>query len=423
MMLSQTAAAFVDRTDKQETRVDIALLVSALFLQRFLLPYGTSFMSLDLVAVMFILFYQFLSGKLRIQYDRFLLFLATGLAATCSLLLNFQSTSLTSYLLFMVLNSLLSLSRPSTPDQYKSTLQAFQFLVMLISCLAIAQFVAQFVVDGRALTMFYGMVPDFLLQTSLDAYNSLHPIEGSSLLKSNGIFLNEPSTLSQITAIGILIETLEFRRPKYLLVIVLGFLMAYSGTGLMLLLLFLPLAGLHHGRAGLSSLLVIIFAVGFLATGIIDLSVFLSRAGEFETTGTSGFQRFVSPFWLAAKHFDIASLQALVVGSGPGTANTLVDSRYNGSPSSWLKLLYEYGIIGSFIFVCFLASCLRRSRCPGPVLAALIFIYIFEAGFLTAWLPTVIIVLCTLHGPKLRRRQINSSSQYQGSMVAGSAPG
>ena len=50
---------------------------------------------------------------------------------------------------FLTLYSLMTLSRPSTADQYKSTLQVFQFLVMLLSCLAVAQFVAQFVVDGR----------------------------------------------------------------------------------------------------------------------------------------------------------------------------------------------------------------------------------------------------------------------------------
>ena len=140
----------------------------------------------------------------------------------------------------------------------------------------------------------------------------------------------EPSIFSQITALGILIEVLEFGRPRYLIVMALGFLVAYSGTGLMLLLIFLPLAALRHGRAGLSALLVVMFVLGLVATGIIDLSAFTSRVGEFEERESSGFARFVAPFWLAAKHFDTASLQALLVGTGPGTVKNFSELWYGG---------------------------------------------------------------------------------------------
>jgi hypothetical protein len=422
--LAQTSGASLyptDKSDKSATRVDIALLVSALFLQRFTLPFGATFLALDLVAIGFILLYQFLSGKLLIQYDRALWFLGFALAITCSLLLNFNSTMLTAYFLFMVFYSLFALSRPSTPDQYKRTLQAFQFLVMILSCLAMAQFVAQFVVDPIQLVMFFGIVPDFL-------FDDLHAggkyaigavYGGSSLMRSNGIFLAEPSFLSQITALGILIEILEFRRTRYLLVMALGFLVAFSGTGLVLLLLFLPLAGLRHGKAGLYALLVAMFALGLFATGIMDPSVFLSRVGEFEDTRTSGFTRFVAPFWLAAKQFNTVSVQALLLGSGPGTIKILADTWYAGGfAATWIKILYEYGIIGSFIFVCFLAACLRRSRCPGLVVAAIIFAYVFLQGMMT-----ITIALCTLSGPEPRRRHIDGSSKYQPPLVAGSAAG
>jgi len=418
-------------THKSETRVDIALLASALFLQRFNLPFSGKFLALDFVFAALILVHQFASGRLVIRYDRLFWFLPAALAVTCSLLLNFNTTMLTSYSQFMVLFSLVTLSRPSTADRYKSTLRVFQLLVMLLSCLAVAQFVAQLVVDGRKLIMFYWVFPDFLLPqpeafapTVHSNMNTIIPIyAGSSLIKSNGIFLVEPSALSQVTAIGILIEVLEFRRPRYLLVIVLGFLMAYSGTGLMTLLLFLPFAGLRHSRAGLSALLVVTFALGLLATGIINLSIFLGRIGEFETNGGSGFGRFVVPLLLAAKHLDTAFLPALLVGSGPGTANNFTDTFYGGSSPCWFKLFYEYGVIGSFIFVCFFASCLRRSRCPGPALAALVFTFIFHGSLITSYLLTMIIVLCTLHDPEPRRGRIVDPRRYAPPLVVGSAIG
>jgi hypothetical protein len=412
-MLVETSVAEV----WPETRVDIALLVSALFLQRFTLPFGRTFLHLELVAIGFILLYQFLSGKLLIQYDRCLWFLALGLAATCSLLLNFESTMLTGYSLFVVFYSLFTLSRASTPDQYKRTLQAFQFLVMLLSCLGVAQFVAQFVVDGRKLINFYGIVPDFLTRDPYEFWDD--PRNFGGIIKSTGIFLSEPSSLSQITALGILIEVLEFRRPRYLLVMALGLLVAYSGTGLIFLLIFLPLAGLRHDRAGLSALIVVVFIFGLFATGIIDLSAFTSRADEFNDPRSSGFERFVSPLYLAAKHLDTASLQALLIGSGPGMAKTFNDPWYGrGELANWFKLVYEYGIIGSFVFFCFLASCFRRSRCPGLVVVAIILGFLF----LQTSMPMTI-ALCTLNGSKPRRGRLDEASRYGPSLIAGSAAG
>jgi hypothetical protein len=416
-LLADTPVVSDRLTYTSATRVDIALLVSALFLQRFTLPFGKTFLGLEVVAFLLILLHQFLSGKLRIQYDRLLWFLAFALAITCSLMLNFKSTMLTGYFEFMIFFFLFTLSRRSTPDQYKRTLQAFQFAVIILSCLGVAQFVAQFVVDGRELIKFYGIVPDFLTRDPASYWRGdLRNFNG--IIKSTGMFLREPSFLSQITAIGILVEVLEFRRPRYLLVMALGFLVAYSGTGLLLLLLFLPLAGLRHGRAGLSALLVVVFILGLFATGIIDLSVFTSRISEFQNTRSSGFARFVAPFWLAAKQFDTASLGALLVGSGPGTVKTFSDLWYATAEVNWFKLFYEYGIIGSFIFYWFLAFCLRRSRCPGLVMAAIIFNYLFQQGPIA-----IAIALCTLSGREPSGRRIDKASRYGPSLVAGSAAG
>jgi hypothetical protein len=379
-------------------RLDILLLVSALFAQRFSLQIGDKFQGLSFVLISLILLYQFLSGKVLVQYDRLLWFLPFALVITCSLLFNFESKMLTAYFQFMVFFSLFTLCRSSTSDQYTTTLQAFQFIVMLLSCLGVAQFVAQFVVDGKELIRFYGMVPDFLLDSTRDQGMTGGRVFGTTL-KSNGLFLAEPSIFSQITALGILVEVLRFGRPRYLLVMAAGFLVAYSGTGLILLLLFLPLAGLRHGRAGLSVLFVVLFMLGLFATGIIDLSAFTSRVDEFQDPrATSGFARFVAPFWLTAKQFDTASLGTLLVGSGPGAVKTAGDLSYATVEVNWFKVFYEYGIIGLLIFFCFLASCFRRSRCPGVVIAAIIFSYLFEQGTIE-----VAIVLCTLSGPEPRR--------------------
>ena len=402
-----------DKLDRSAARTDTALLVAALFLPRFSLPFGNTTLLFDLLAIGLILLYQFFSGKLLIQYDRLLWFLFFALTITCSLLFNFKNTMLTSYAQTTVLFSLFTLIRTSTVSQYRRTLQTFQFLVMLLSCLAIVQFTAQFVVDGKKLINFFGIFPDFLLNPDSTAARELN--EGSStLLKSNGIFLPEPSDLSQITAFGILIEVLEFRRPKYLLIMSTGFLLAYSGTGLMVLLLFLPLASFRHDKAGFSVLLIVVFALGLFATGIIYPSAFLNRTGEFQTQGSSGFDRFTAPVLLAAKLAHTGSLQGWLIGNGPGSIKTYIgDVWYGGAMTTWFKIFYEGGIIGSFVFACFLASCFRRSRCPGLVIMAIVFNFLFMQGTMTVAIP-----LCTLSRVEPRRVRIAKTTRGPTSLDA-----
>jgi hypothetical protein len=384
------------------TGVDAALLICALFLQRFTLTFGHSLMELDIVPAVLILVHQFVSGRLLISYDRLLWFLAAASAVTCSLALNFNSAMLPSYFLFIVLYGLLTLIRPSNSAQYRDTLRIFQLLVALLSALAVLQFVAQFFIDGREMIRFYGIVPDSLFT---DRFNTVIPVtESSSLIKSNGIFLSEPSTLSQITALAILIEVLKFRRPGYLVLLVLGLLLAYSGTGLLLLFVGLPLTTIRQKSARLPMLLVIAAAAGLVASGVIDLSAFSSRTGEFENTGASGFERFVSPFWLAKDHWNTASLRTLLIGYGPGTMDVFAESKwYSGLSGTWIKLFYEYGIIGAFVFLCFLASCLRKSRCPRVILIVLVFYYVALGGLLlSVSFITIMIVLCTLSRQEFR---------------------
>jgi hypothetical protein len=413
----------LNESDKSATRTDIALLASALFLQRFGIPFFHTRLTFDFIIASMIFVHQFVSGRLFIQYDRLLWFLVVVLAATFSTLLNFESRMLTSYGLFVLIYFLFTVSRSSTAARYKSTLQGFQFLVFILSCLAIAQFAAQLVVDGRKLIMFYGIFPNSILPFSTE----MGRILGSSLIKSNGIFLPEPSTMSQIAALGILIEVLEFRRPRYLIVLTVGLLLAYSGTGITILLLCLPLACLVNTRAQLPVMLVSLFAVGLLATGIIHLSAFTSRIGEFDDSHASAFMRFVSPFWMAADYFDTASLSQLVSGNGPGGIGFVPrggDLIYKASGSSWFNLIYYYGLVGAFVFVCFLGSCFRRSWCPKPLFVALIYQYLVtSANVLGTATLIIMIVLCTLNGRELRRGRINKSSQNRPSFVDRLVPG
>jgi hypothetical protein len=399
-------------------RTDAALLVSALFLQRFNLPFlGGKSVALSVAPVAVILAWQFAAGRLLISYDRLLWFLLLALSATVSLLLNFKNISFTSYALFLVLYLFFIFMRPSAVERYKNTLQSFQFLVLIISCLAIIQFPAQFIIDPTRLLMFYGIFPQFLLPPLYKAgVNTIGTIAvaGHAAIKSNGIFLTEPSTMSQIAAIAILVEALEFRRPRYLMILTMGLLLAYSGTGISILLISLPLAFVVNRRAQMPVLLIGIFVIGLLATGIIHLSAFTARFGEFENTRASGFIRFVAPFWQAADYLRTASLTDLLSGKGPGYGFLHSVVFYAASSDTWFKLFLEYGAVGAFIFVCFFVSCFRNSRCPTPLIAGLTYNFLFTGNsLLDPSYITIVMVLCTLNAPEPRRRGSDRLRQYR----------
>jgi len=203
----------------------------------------------------------------------------------------------------------------------------------------------------------------------------------------------------------------------------LALLLAYSGTGISILLLSLPLAVLVNRKAQLPVLLISLFALGLLATGIIHLSAFTSRLGEFEETRASGFIRFISPFWMAADYLKTASPAELLFGRGPGYGYVR-EAFYEGASNTWFKLFLEYGLVGVFLFTCFLGSCFRRSRCPRPVIAGLMYLYLLtQNNLLTPSVVIIMVVLCTLSGPAPRRARIDDTGRSRSFLVTGSAAG
>jgi hypothetical protein len=363
---------------------------------------------------------EYFSGRLVIEYDRFVAFLLLGLAVGISLWMNLRLNMLPSFALLMIFYFSLTLRRWTTPQRYRKTLQSYQFLALIISIIAIVQFLAQFVVDGQQLINFYGIIPEAL--TSPTQWTTVRM--AGNLLKANGLFLGEASEMSQVAGLALLIEVLEFGRPRYLALLGLGWLLAYSGTGVVLVAVLLPFVAIRERRARWPAALLVAFTAILMATGAIDLSAFTSRTAEFSETRASGFLRFISPFWMTQAQFQSAPLMALLIGNGPGTVAAYVGSitDYTGFPQTWFKMFYEYGIVGVLMFVLFLASALRRSACPGLVLAALMFIFLFLGGeLLSAAFLIKLMVLCTLNRASTRETSGTGVGGWRRSVTTGGA--
>ena len=160
-----------------------------------------------------------------------------------------------------------------------------------------------------------------------------------------------------------------------------------------------------------------------LLRGVVDLSVFFGRMGEFREIGSSGFMRFVGPFWLLSDYFSEATLREILVGNGPGTlAAFAAQDRFSysaGATPAMVKLPFEYGLIGVVVYILFLTSCVHRTLCPRIIAAALIFTFIFLGGGIIATpYQTIFMVLVTLNSRSSPFERSDPTGRYYPAALA-----
>ncbi len=252
-------------------------------------------------------------------------------------------------------------------------------LLAIIAGLGIAQFAAQFV--GLRLFAFTGLVPDsFLLE---QGYNLEIPVGIGDILKSNGLFLIEPSVMSQFMAVGLMIEMLTARRALYFGLFTAGLLLSFSGTGWIVLASFFLFAGVRIGPQFLKIAIVSACALGLVlaaaALAAPDFAAALSdRLGEVSQPGTSGHMRFVTPFWLMS---DVLAREpsALFAGIGAGVSEKL-SLPYAFDVNTPVKVFLEYGLP---LLVAYLALFWRaeRTALQGALFVPLMLLFLFTGGY------------------------------------------
>jgi hypothetical protein len=267
--------------------------------------------------------------------------------------------------------------------------------LLVIAFAGIIQFFAQLV--GVQIFRFTGILPDSLLA---EANWNLRIGSGiDDLYKSNGLFLVEPSVTSQFMAIGIIIEILYFRRLLYLGVLGLALVVAFSGTGGLVLGAFVLTVALRLGWKGLVlAALVVLFAAVFAVSVVLIVpaagEIATTRLNEFTTIGTSGFLRFVTPFWLLGdvlREYPLAGL----LGIGAGTSERLT-MPYHYSVDTPVKIAVEYGFPVLILYLTlFLVA--RRTR-RQSVLVPPAFVLLMFAGGYQQFAPVIypmMLLICT----------------------------
>ncbi|HEV2673905.1 MAG TPA: hypothetical protein VGV37_05140 [Aliidongia sp.] len=372
-----------------------AMLVSTLFLTRFALTLGHSELSLALVVALFGTALLVLTGAVRISPTRFALFALAVATLLLSVMLG-GSTS-PSYLSFLNLILLYACWLFVVPDdrQFEAAMRTMRKMLLIIAVSGILQFFAQVAIKGPVLFNWQNVFPYTWIS---HGFNYVIPVPGlGGMNKSNGFFLLEPSSLSQMMAIGIIIE-LEFFRPSWRLAVLAAALaLSFSGTGLVLFMAIVPLMLLTRGKGGI--LLVAVPALVGLALLVAGprIALLFDRLQEFGSDQSSGFARFISPFFLFSDYL-YPHLSTTLFGMGPGSIEGFsLKAAYLIHDPTWGKLIFEYGFLGAVPFVLYVAYCFFAGARSIWLASALFLNYLLLGGNLVdARLQVLILVLVVL---------------------------
>ena len=357
----------------------LSLIVSATLLQRFGVNAGELSTSAAMLGVYVFLLFAGLAGALTLSGERALLFGVCLSVALISLLLNETGSSTSSLLLLAAMYlPFVFVLRPRSLDEADSAWMLARFLDLTLACalIGICQFALQTVIHADWLFDFTPYIPEKL--RAAGTFNTV--ISMGSFNKSNGFFFREPSGFSYLMALALVAEWTTRKRSYRLSCLCLALLLTYSGTGILALLL----ATLHPlGPKTLLRLLVlgVLGGLVFWVLGdALNLSFTLDRVGEFNSTHSSAYMRYVAPLRLVIESIE-SSPWTPFFGHGPGTIfRTTRD--YEFHDPTWAKLLFEYGVVGFIGFVALFSAMLKRPAIPLQIRAVLFWGWLILGGHL-----------------------------------------
>ncbi|HKU41654.1 MAG TPA: hypothetical protein VJR89_26030 [Polyangiales bacterium] len=298
-------------------------------------------------------------------------------------------------------------------------LRRFRNFSIALCLLGIGQYLAQFVIGQRFAYPVEHFGPSGFISVT-KTYNCLIPIRfGSGTLKSNGVFLLEPSYYSQMCAAGFAAEAAGPRRLLRLGILSAGFVVAYSGTGILMLAPALAVLVIAERRYEILAFLLIVAAAGAAFSKQLGLEVFLERAGEFNSTKSSGYMRYVGGFHLFEQYLWPYPKRALFgMGSGMMFRSTPWPKFYVAE-TGWVKMLIEFGLVGFITYFGYLFYSVFSTKQP-LTLRACIAVTLVLSGILDPWSHALILSLLVWM-PPLKALQPAAQPELQRPQVAAQA--
>lgn len=366
---------------RQKLLLAAVVIVSVTILQRFAVPVAGSVFGLGFLVCLIATAVGLMQGVLRVDPRRLALYGIAVCALLSTLFVKWHGFSLLSLAMLMTLYAPFAAVLAIRRDEYIELLDVFQAVAVFVAWCGLIQFAAQFALSPAWMFPFDHVLPEAFF---IPDFNLMIPFT-DGYLKSTGLWLLEPSIFSQVLAFALLIELAYFRRPERAILFGCAYLSSVSGTGAMLLFAMAPLVLLRSRSAGWILLALLAFAVLLVLRELPLLSLFFERAGEFAHVRSSGSMRMIAPYW-AVSDVLLADPRILLFGLGPGQWGWgMTELDYLVLDSGWLKLLFEYGLVGTIPFLVFYLYCLFAHSPDRLLSLACLLQFAFLGGYLNAF--------------------------------------
>jgi hypothetical protein len=383
------------------------MLLCSVFLQKIALPGTGGLLPINLFIFPSLTLLAFLFGTLVLNLTAFswyaLFILIGALSGAISTSAHVSPLSLG---FLLVVQFPLAFRFASSEFTYQRLLNFLSVVGCVCALLGCLQFGAQFVVGSGAAFFVDTALPDNFV---VKQFNSMIPLYWSSpVFKSNGVVFLEPSFFSQFLAVAVVAELLVGARTLRLMVLAAGLISSYSGTGLTTLALFIPLHFLRKGQVRLFLTASIVFVALIFFGDVISIETFTRRLGEFSDVQSSGWARFLSMFSVLQSILFVNDFTFLT-GRGPGTVQEQFQQlSYYAFDPTWGKVIYEYGLLGSLVYVVFFYFAFCRGA--KGLRFAMGYTYFFLGGYLlnAAVLMQMAALVVWFNGAGIDQRQTGS---------------
>lgn len=353
-------------------------VVCATLLAKFGLP-PLSFIGIGLLYPLTfgLIAYGFITGQLQFEHRRLAFYMIVLSLLGFIQLLRPDAFSLPSFVMMAALAGTFVFTTRTAAVTSTVALNFFCNLSALIALLGVIQFFVQFLGNPALIFPIEHFVPP---EIRIAGYNNVAPLYyGSPLYKSTGFVMLEPSVFSQLCAIGLIAELYGRSRILRLAVYAIAMIVAYSGTGFMILAVALPVYVFMYRRWDLLTRGVLLLALVLFLSEPLNLNLLTGRLDEFGNVGSSGFARFVGWMDLFADRL-WPSTTAALFGHGAGSFESLAVG-YAAAQMSYTKILFEFGVLGALVYFSFIFFCIYSNGAPRIVQVALMVCYFMNGAY------------------------------------------
>ncbi len=320
-----------------------------------------------------------------IRVAGYFVFITASAASTALLAPQYSPSSL---LLFAILYLPMIVSFQVTDTLYRKCMNAFVNIMLFFCAVTIAQHVIQITAGAK----FWPNPADYFPANMLipDFNYTQTIIYGSRYMKPNGVSFLEVSMLSQYIALALAVELVLFQRTSRMAVFGVTVMLTFAGTGILLLLLTLPVL---LGRLPVRRMVVIVgvlVLVSYIAFKVGWFDIISERMSEYKQNGSSANLRFVEP--LDRLILFLGNPDALFAGIGAGQ----IEKGRNFQWWPFTKASIEYGLIPGLLFYAYVLYSLFKGAVHKSIAFTLAVWFTFEGALLTAINPLTCVLLGTL---------------------------